>query len=165
MENLSEIDEYPWHAGTHALRQTAHTFLLIFVGVSSPFLLHSVLGLILYHRVRIYLTARVQRPRSRLMQKHANTIIPNTHTQTGQGRGNRHPAHIKEVAKALWLVAGGCMQSTVILHPFQHAARTFLHSAEPSARHLQSAKHRNAAAHDNCSGLFFPSKLMQKQTA
>lgn len=123
--------------------------------LSSPLLLHSVLGLILYHRVRIYLTARVQRPRSRLMQKHANTIIPNTRTQTD--RGNRHPAHIKEVAKALWLVAGGCMQSTVILHPFQYAARTFLHSAKPSTPYLQSAKHRNAAAHDNCSGLFFPS--------
>lgn len=36
VENLREIDEYPWHA----LTQTAHTFLLFFVGVflSSPLL-------------------------------------------------------------------------------------------------------------------------------
>lgn len=34
VENLREIDEYPWHAGTHALTQSTHTFLFIFVGVS-----------------------------------------------------------------------------------------------------------------------------------
>lgn len=111
----------------------------------------------------MYLTARVRRPHSRLMQKHANTTAPNIHTQTD--RGNRHPAHIKEVAKALWLVAGGCLQTTVILPSWLRAARTFLHSAKLSAWHLQSAKHRNAAAHDNCSGLFSPSWLMWRQTA
>lgn len=150
------------HTCTHANRPRISSHLCRGF-LSSPFLLHSALGLILYHRVRIYLTARVKRPHSRLMQKHANTITPNAHTQTD--RGNRHSAHIKEVAKALWLIAGGCLQSTVILHPFQYAARTFLHSAKLSAWHLQSAKHRNAAAHDNCSGLFFLSWLMQKQTA
>lgn len=31
-----EIDEYPWRSGASALTLTAHTFLLIFVGVSSP---------------------------------------------------------------------------------------------------------------------------------
>ncbi len=119
---------------------------------------HSGFWLIPYHRVRIYLTARVRRPHSRLMQKCANTITTNIHTQTD--RGNRHPAHIKEVAKAWWLVAGGCLQTTVILPSWQRAARTFLHSAKLSAWHLQSAKHRNAAAHDNCSELFSPSQLM-----
>lgn len=82
-----------------------------------------------------------------------------------QDRGNRHPAHLNEVAKALWLVAGGCFQTTVILPSWQSTARTFLHSAKPSAWHLQSAKHRNAAPHDNCSGLFPPSWLMWRQTA
>lgn len=119
---------------------------------------HSVLWLIPYHRVRIYLTARVRRPHSRLMQKRANTITPNIHPQTD--RGNRHPAHVTEVAKAWWLVAGGCLQTTVILPSWQRAARTFLHSAKLSAWHLQSAKHRNAAAHDNCGGLFSASRLM-----
>lgn len=41
------------------------------------------------------------------MLKRTNTITPNIHTQTD--RGNRHPAHTKEVAKALWLVAGGLL--------------------------------------------------------
>lgn len=36
VENLGEIDEYPWRSGASALTLTAHTFLLIFVGVSSP---------------------------------------------------------------------------------------------------------------------------------
>lgn len=36
VENLEEIDEYPWRSGTSALTQTAHAFLLIFVGDSSP---------------------------------------------------------------------------------------------------------------------------------
>lgn len=36
VENLGEIDEYPWRSGASALTQTAHTFLLIFVGISSP---------------------------------------------------------------------------------------------------------------------------------
>ncbi len=34
VENLSEIDEYPWHAGADALTQSSPTFPLIFVGVS-----------------------------------------------------------------------------------------------------------------------------------
>lgn len=54
--------------------------------LSSPLSLTSqfMLWLILYHRVRIYLTARVRSPNSRLVQKHANTITPNIHTQTRQ---------------------------------------------------------------------------------
>lgn len=38
MENLREIDEYPGYAGAHALAQSTHTLLLIFVGVSLPLL-------------------------------------------------------------------------------------------------------------------------------
>lgn len=85
------------------------------------------------------------------------------HTHTHAGRGNGHWAHINEVAKALWLVAGGCLQTTVTLPSWQRSARTFLHSVKPSAWHLQSAEHRHAAAHDNCSGLFSPSGLMWRQ--
>lgn len=42
VENLREIDEYPWYAGTHALTQSTHTFLLIFVGF--PFLSPSLIS-------------------------------------------------------------------------------------------------------------------------
>ena len=38
MKNLREIDEYPGYAGAHALAQSTHTVLLIFVGVSLPLL-------------------------------------------------------------------------------------------------------------------------------
>ena len=189
VENLREIDEYPWHAGIHTLTTSTHMFLFIFLGfplpsyhlcfsalLSSP-LLFSPFPLFPCCCLHFFPFSVVTNPvpqgkniphskgKKALTHdscRHAQTQSHQTYIHKQTHRGNRHPAHIKEVAKAWWLEAGGCLQTTVILPSWQRAARTFLHSAKLSDWHLQSAKHRNAAVHDNCGGFLSASWLMWK---